>query len=112
MIKLENHLGTIEISEQFFTSLISSALSDCFGVAGLSPARPVRGRKKSGRRESVTVEVRGDKLVINLHIQVTYGINISAIVTSIVHKISYTVEEVTGIGVAAVNVFVEEMQVN
>lgn len=111
MIKLENHLGTIEISEQFFTSLISDALSDCFGVAGLSPARP-RGRRNSGRRESVTVDVKGDKLVINLHIQVTYGINISAIVTSIIHKISYTVEEVTGIGVAAVNVFVEGMQVN
>ena len=43
MIKMENHLGTIEISEQFFTSLISDALSDSFGVAGLAPARP---RKK------------------------------------------------------------------
>ena len=112
MIKLENHLGTIEVSEKFFTSLISDALSDCFGVAGLAPARPVKGRRKTrDQGESVTVSVQKDKLVINLHIQVTYGINISAIVTSIVHKISYTVEEVTGIGVAAVNVFVEGMQI-
>ena len=44
--------------------------------------------------------------------QLAYGINISAIVTSIVHKITYTVEDVTGIGVAAVNVFVEGMQVS
>ncbi len=107
MIKMENHLGTIEISEQFFTSLIGDALSDCFGVAGLAPARPGKGR---GHDSAVTVGVRGDKLVISLHIQVTYGINISAITNSIVHKISYTVEEVTGIGVAAVNVFVEGMQ--
>ena len=54
---------------------------------------------------------KNGKLVIDLHIQVTYGINISAIVTSIVHKITYTVEDVTGIGVAAVNVYVEGMQV-
>ena len=40
MIKMENHLGTIEISEQFFISLIGDALSDSFGVAGLAPVRP------------------------------------------------------------------------
>ena len=109
MIKLENHLGTIEVTEQFFTSLIGDALADCFGVAGLAPAK--KGHKGKGGK-SVSVEVRGDKLVINLHIQVTYGINISAITSSIINKITYTVEEVTGIGVAAVNVYVEGMQTN
>ena len=113
MIKMENHLGTVEISEQFFISLIGDALSDSFGVAGLAPARPrKKGLLSSQPQKSVVIRGKDGKLVIDLHIQVTYGINISAIVTSIVHKITYTVEDVTGIGVAAVNVFVEGMQVS
>ena len=113
MIKMENHLGNIEISEQFFTSLVSDALSDAFGVAGLAPASGKKGRSTRARRgKSVFVGVRDGKLVISVHIQVTYGINISAAVDNIVHKITYTIEDVTGLPVAAVNVYVEGMQVN
>ena len=49
-------------------------------------------------------------LVIDLHIAVTYGVNISAIVKSIVNKVRYTVEEATGLQVAKVNVFVDDMK--
>ena len=45
MIKMESHLGSIEISERYFLSLIGSALSDAFGVAGLSSAGR-RGRRR------------------------------------------------------------------
>lgn len=34
MLKLENHLGVIEISEEYFANLIGHAVSECFGVAG------------------------------------------------------------------------------
>lgn len=52
----------------------------------------------------------GGGLVIDLHIAVTYGVNISAIVKSIVNKVRYTVEEATGFQVAKVNVFVDDMK--
>ena len=107
MIKMESHLGSIEISEQYFLSLIGSALADAFGVAGLSSAG--RRRRGAAAGDSVRIGVRGNKLVIDLHILVTYGVNIAAVVSSIAHKISYTVEDATGIGVAAVNVFVDGM---
>lgn len=35
MLKLENHLGVIEISEEYFANLIGHAVSECFGVAGM-----------------------------------------------------------------------------
>ena len=38
------------------------------------------------------VRVRNQKLVIDLHILVAYGTNISAIVKSITHKVRFTVE--------------------
>ena len=107
MIKMESHLGSIEISERYFLSLIGSALSDAFGVAGLSSGGR-RGRTR-GAGDSVRIGVRGSRLVIDLHILVTYGVNIAAVVSSIAHKISYTVEDATGIGVAAVNIYVDGM---
>ena len=36
MIRLENHLGVIEISQPYFASLIGNAASSCFGVAGMA----------------------------------------------------------------------------
>ena len=41
----------------------------------------------------------GGRLSIELHIVVTYGVNIAAIVKSIVNKVRYTVEEATGLEV-------------
>ncbi|MEG1943488.1 MAG: Asp23/Gls24 family envelope stress response protein, partial [Angelakisella sp.] len=57
----------------------------------------------------VRVRINEGKLIVDLHIAVTYGVNISAIVKSIVHKVRYTVEESTGLAVAKVNVYVDSM---
>ena len=35
MIKFENHLGAIEISQDYFANLVGHAASECFGVAGM-----------------------------------------------------------------------------
>lgn len=35
MIRIENHLGTIEISQEYFAYLIGNAASSCYGVAGM-----------------------------------------------------------------------------
>ncbi len=40
----------------------------------------------------------------------TYGVNIAAIVKSIVNKVRYTVEEATGLEVEKVDVFVDGMK--
>ena len=49
-------------------------------------------------------------MVIDLHIYVTYGINVSAIVDSIVNKVRYVVESETGIEVKKINVYVDGME--
>ena len=52
----------------------------------------------------------GGDLIIDLHIIVTYGVNIGTIVDSITNKVRYTVEQSTGLGVKKVNVFVDGMK--
>lgn len=116
MIKFENHLGIIEITEGYFAKLIGNAASSCFGVAGMANSNAKQGirslfdRKKNYIDQGVLVRRDGNGLSVDLHIIVTYGLNISAIVQSIVNKVRYTVEEATGLDVKRVNVYVDGMK--
>ncbi|MFQ9873285.1 MAG: Asp23/Gls24 family envelope stress response protein [Oscillospiraceae bacterium] len=115
MIRLENHLGVTEISHEYFVNLIGKVSSECFGVSGMmvsSPAQGIRSvlSKKDAMDKGVRVRNAAGKLVVDLHIEVTYGVNIAAIVKSIVNKVRYTIEDATGLAVAKVNVFVDGMK--
>ena len=95
MVTLENHLGTIRVSHSYLVDLVGRAVVSCFGVA---LDRGIRVRSKD------------DGLLIDLHIIVLYGTNISAIVKSIINKVTYTVEDTTGIRVLRVNVYVDGLK--
>lgn len=115
MIQMENHLGTIEISQEYFSYLIGNAVSSCYGVAGMVKSGTKQGlRALLSRRtyadEGIRVHSESKKLVVDLHITVIYGMNISAISNSIVNKVRYVVEEATGLSVKRVNVFVDGMK--
>ena len=72
----------------------------------------MRSRAGKAFRKNKGVLLRTDKdggLIIDLHIKVTYGTNISAAVKSITHKVSFAVEEAAGIDVHKVNVYVDDM---
>ena len=67
-------------------------------------------RRRSYLDQGVSVKSNGTDLTINLHIVVTYGVNISAIVDSITNKVRYTVEQATGLVVKKINVYVDGMK--
>ena len=93
LIRLENHLGVIEISQPYFASLIGNAASSCFGVAGMANSNMRQGLRavlnKNGHFADQGISVRkdGEDLIVDLHIIVSYGVNISAICQSIVNKV-------------------------
>ena len=116
MVTVENHIGKISVSEQFLTELIRHAVCDCFGVADVCNINTFRSAVSSitgGRlfkRKGVLVRTDDNGgLIIVLHIKVTYGTNISAAVSSITHKVTFTVEQAVGINVSKINVFVDDM---
>ncbi|MEG1869753.1 MAG: Asp23/Gls24 family envelope stress response protein [Oscillospiraceae bacterium] len=115
MIKYENHMGSIQISEEYFANLVGHAASECFGVSGMVESTASQGLRhlfNNTDKEDKGVKVKNldGALVIDLHIAVTYGVNIVAIVKSIINKVTYTVEEATGFDVSLVNVYVDDMK--
>ena len=114
MLKLENHLGTTTITTEYFAGLIGNVVSSCYGVVGISASTPMQGmlRRVSGRStpaQGVKIKAIGDELVVDIHIKVLYGINVSAIVKSIMNKVRYAVSQAVGLQVAKINVFVDDM---
>ena len=114
MIRVENRLGTVEISNNFFAELVSHAASGCFGVAGMVASGASQGFRQMAGAEltykGVLVRAKDGALVVDLHIEVSYGVNISAVVRSIVSEVRYAVEDTTGFKVDCVNVFVDAMK--
>lgn len=116
MIKNENHLGVIELHQHFFSDLISHTVTSCFGVVGMASSGPVANIKQKVLKHNsftdrgVAVSVQGDELSVDIHIVVSYGVNIKAIVDSITNKVRYTVEQATGLKIKCVNVYVDDIK--
>ena len=116
MIKYENNDGCISISHKVIADLVGHAVSDCYGVAGMSYRNKTQGlvmllNKKSYNR-GVKVTAHKDGLIIDLHIVVTMGVNIKAISQSVVDRVSYTVQDITGMNIKEVNVFIDSMKLD
>jgi len=113
MIGYKYPLGSVEICQDYFAALIGNSVSECFGVAGMISS-PYQGlvsvvKKTDIPDKGVKVKISDGALIVDIHIAVTYGINISAIVQSIVHKVGYIVEYSTGFKVSKVNVHVDSL---
>ena len=116
MISYETRYGTVTISDEYFARLIGSAVSSCYGVSSMVAKGTQRLREIFARLDypDKGIHVKGDTkaLTVDLHIMVTYGVNINAIAKSIVSKVKYTVEDATGITVTKVIVHVDGMKAN
>ncbi len=112
MISYETRIGSIGFTENFLSKLIGHAVTSCFGVVGMMPSS--RRQRLSGlvTKEApldrgIKVTGSADEINVEIHIMVTFGMNIPAIAASITEKIRYVVKKATGIAVNKVNVKVD-----
>lgn len=116
MITLQNHVGKVTITPEYFTELIGNTVKKCFGVISMNVTgvRETLQAALPGKKPAphgVRVRFVKDKLLIDLHISLMYGVNMNAVVRSIINKVGYTVEQSTGISVEKVNVYVDSIRV-
>ena len=90
-------------------------VAGCFGVAGMKSCTfgeyvfgELLGLKTDGM--GVRIISKNDELVVNLHISVTYGTNIAAVVRSVKNKVEFALTEYAGVPVNSVNVYVDSIK--
>lgn len=112
MIKIENDIGKISITDEVFTSLAGDAATSCFGVKGMVACAKEGGPWQLLRRESMSKGVRvhneaDGSVSLELHIGVDFGVPISTIVSSIINEVSYKLEKSTGVPLKSIDVYVD-----
>ena len=112
MISYETRLGKVEISEDYLEKLIGHEVTSCFGVVGMVPRRVKqklynRFTKSNMVDTGIIVSGNGNNISVEIHIIVTYGININAIAVSITEKVKHIVMDNTGLDVKKVTVKID-----
>ena len=108
---MNTHIGKITIDKEVVSMYAGSVAVECFGIVGMAGVNVKDGLVKLLKKDSITrgivVRVDQNKLVLDFHVIVAYGVSILAVSDNLVSNVKYKVEEFTGIEVAKVNVFVE-----
>lgn len=112
MIAYETRFGRIDISEQYLSKLIGNEVTNCFGVVGMVPSggkQRIFSKLRRNASADTGIRVSGDAngISVELHIVVTYGMNINAVASSITEKVRYIVSEAADTEVSRVRVKID-----
>jgi len=112
---LNNKLGKVSISSEVVAQYAGSTAVECFGIVGMAAVSMKDGLVKLLKRESLThginVDIKENKISIDFHVIVSYGVSISAVSDNLIESVKYRVEEFTGMEVEKINIFVEGVRV-
>ena len=113
MLLEKNAIGKVEIAEAFFADLVNSIAAESFGVVGTSSnfLRNFRSLVKNDSSNGIMVKKEEDKLYIDLHIEIKYGVNIAETVKNLTEKIKYFIKDCTGFETENINVYIDKMSV-
>ena len=115
-VKTENNQGAIVISNNVISRIAGATATGCYGVVGMAAKTATDGIASLLKWDNITkgikVTTEDDKINIDLHIIVEYGINIKVISESIISNVRYTVESITGFKVGKVTINVEGIRID
>jgi len=99
--------GSITISRDVVAELVAETAERCYGVVGLAPGSRI---DKLLRRDGVAVGGDAQGVQIGLNVVVEYGLNLAEVAATVRSQVSYEVERLTGLSVAAVEVVVQDVR--
>jgi len=112
---MNTNLGNVVIENEVIAKYAGSAAVECFGVVGMAAVNVRDGITKLLRKESlsrgVNISVEDNKITVDFHIIVSYGVSISAVADNLVSNVRYKIEEFSGLPVEKINIYVEGVRV-
>ncbi len=112
---MNTHMGNIAIDNEVIAQYAGSVAMECFGVVGMAGINVKDGLVKLLKMDSMTrginVLIQNNKLTLNFHVILAYGVSILAVSDNLISNVKYKLEEFTGIEVEKINIFVEGVRV-
>lgn len=113
--RISNKLGEIQIDPDVIALYAGTTAVECFGIVGMAAVNMKDGLVKLLKRESLThginVVIKDNRLSIDFHVIVSYGVSISTVADNLISSVKYKVEEFTGMDVEKINIYVEGVRV-
>ncbi|MBO5483844.1 MAG: Asp23/Gls24 family envelope stress response protein [Lachnospiraceae bacterium] len=113
--RMDNDMGSIVIDREVLAKYAGSAATECFGVVGMASVNVKDGVAKLLKRENISrgvnVSVVENRIRIQLHVIVAYGVSIRAVAQNILENVRCRVETYTGMEVDNINVIVEGVRI-
>ena len=113
--KISNQLGEIQIGPEVIALYAGTTAVECFGIVGMAAVSMKDGLVKLLKKESLThginVQIKDNRISVDFHIIVSYGVSISAVCDNLIESVKYKLEEFTGMEVEKINVYVEGVRV-
>ncbi|WP_020615354.1 Asp23/Gls24 family envelope stress response protein [Paenibacillus daejeonensis] len=117
MPQLKTELGNVHITNEVVSLIAGSAAMECYGLVGMASRKQLKdgiaeliGRENLSR--GVEVRQENELLHIDLYIIVSYGTKISEVAHNIQSKVKYVLNDVVGIQVDFVHIFVQGVRVS
>ncbi len=113
---MSTDLGIITIDPEVIAKYAGSVAVECFGIVGMAAVSMKDGLVKHLKKESLTKGIQvgisdENKITLNFHVVVAYGVSISAVTDNLISNVKYKVEEFTGMSVDKINIYIEGVRV-
>ena len=113
---MSTDLGIITIDPEVIAKYAGSVAVECFGIVGMAAVSMKDGLVKLLKKESLTKGIQvgisdENKITLNFHVVVAYGVSISAVTDNLISNVKYKVEEFTGMSVDKIYIYIEGVRV-
>ena len=112
---MDTHLGCIQVDNAVIAQYAGTVATECFGIVGMASVNMkdglVRLLKKESLDHGISVRFENNKLYLDFHIIVAYGVSILAVSDNLINDVKYKVENFTGLEIAKINIYVEGVRV-
>ena len=110
---MNTHMGNITIDKEVIAQYAGTVATECFGIVGMgiTVKDVVKLLRKDNLTKGITVTITNNKLTLDFHVIVSYGVSILAVSDNLRDNVKYKVEEFTGMEIEKINIFVEGVRV-
>lgn len=113
---MSTDLGIITVNPEVIAKYAGTVAVECFGIVGMAAVNMkdglVRLLKKDSLTHGIQVSLSEDnRITIDFHVIVAYGVSISAVTDNLISNVKYKVEEFSGMPVDKINIYIEGVRV-
>ena len=113
--RVNNKYGEVLIDTDVIARYAGSIVVESFGIVGMAGISMkdglVRLLKKDSLTHGINVTIEDNKIQLDFHVIVVYGVNISSVADNLISTVKYQVEEFTGLEIEKINIYVEGVRV-